>query len=147
MSGVVSAIEGNIPVEDVGDPIGADLQLIEFKLPPPRELTDNDRIHLLRNSVSRIWDAAKELSDGDMPIADSSQTGTIAPTEMWMLLLVRMVTRVTNPPADWMEDSDLDENNHSDNGELDFYDRQDRLRRMLCEYILIDFSPRCGHTP
>lgn len=65
---------------------------------------------------------------------------------MWMLLIVRMVTRVTAPPQ-------LEEEKHMDDDtktvedddaalELEFFARQDRLRQTLCDYIMSDFSAR-----
>lgn len=62
---------------------------------------------------------------------------------MWMLLLVRMITRVTEPPTDGDGDDGMDQ---SADGELvttGFYTRQDQLRQTLCDYIMSDFPARC----
>lgn len=60
---------------------------------------------------------------------------------MWMLLLVRMVTRVAEPPPmaegdDAMDTGDVEVAVH------DFYARQDQLRQTLCDYIMSDFPAR-----
>lgn len=117
------------------------LQLIDFRLPPPRELSDDDRAALMKNSVARIW---TESQDPDVGIAGTSST------EMWMLLIVRMVTRVAVPPLDEEADSDdgtkKDHNMDEDALESDFFVRQDRLRQTLCDYIMADFPARCIDT-
>jgi symplekin len=61
---------------------------------------------------------------------------------MWMLLLIRMVTRVANPLQDAMDDDELADGGEGEDGELDFYDRQDKLRRTLLNYVMTDFSSR-----
>jgi len=65
-------------------------------------------------------------------------------TEMWMLLIVRMVTRVATPPPGERnvgEDVTKDEI-EGDALESNFYLRQDRLRQTLCDYIIFDFPAR-----
>ncbi|KXN86580.1 Symplekin [Leucoagaricus sp. SymC.cos] len=109
------------------------LQAIEFKLPPPRDLVEEDRIGLITSSVARIWTGADEL-----PV-DSLQAGGTSPNEVWMLLLVRMITRVAQPPAD----ENLEEEEDSKEQVVhDFYVRQDQLRQKLCDYIMADFPSR-----
>jgi len=127
------------------DSAATNLQLINFKLPPPKELIDDDRAHLIGSAVSRIWNGADELkTSGEIP-AESSLAGGNSPTEMWVLLLVRMVTRVAEPlPPD---DEGMDEDGTAKEGDgdvvHDFYARQDQLRQTLCDYIMSDFPARC----
>jgi symplekin len=116
------------------------LQLIDFKLPPPKELSDDARALLMKNSVFRIWEEAQ-----DTTFVEQVASGGASATEMWMLLIVRMVTRVATPPVD-EEDTDKDameEHTGDDALELDFYARQDKLRQTLCDYIMSDFPTRC----
>ncbi|KAJ7760455.1 Symplekin tight junction protein C terminal-domain-containing protein [Mycena metata] len=122
---------------DIDSVLANNMQLLDFKLPPPKELSDDERVALVRSSVARIWDGSEDLkSNGEALPPDSTQAGGHSPTEMWMLLLVRMVTRVVDPPPADMEDGD-------DSVVLnDFYDRQDRLRQTLCDYIMSDFPAR-----
>ena len=109
------------------------LQAFEFKLPPPKDLPEEDRILLITDSVGRIWAEAD-----DLPV-DSLQAGGTSPNEVWMLLLVRMITRVAQLSAD--------ESLEEDNKEMivhNFYVRQDQLRQKLCDFIMANFSSRFG---
>lgn len=61
-----------------------------------------------------------------------------------MLLLVRMVTRVAEPPSEDIDDAMGDD--VKGEGQVavhDFYARQDQLRQTLCDYIMSDFPSRC----
>lgn len=108
-----------------------DLQLIDFKLPPPRELADVDRDLLIRGSLSRIWNDP-QLTDGS--------DGHPQTAEMWMMLVVRMVTRVVNP-SDKKNGGDAVKSNDDVLQEV-VYARQDRLRQVLCDYVMADFPSR-----
>jgi symplekin len=119
------------------------LKLIDFKLPPPKELSNDDRNHLLRTSVSRIWTGGEELKATEM-LMDPAQTSGTMSTEIWMLLIVRMVTRVAEPPLVDEVDGDVKKGTPEDEINLDsnFYAQQDRLRQTLCDYIMSDFPAR-----
>lgn len=105
-------------------------------------MDEGDRRQLIGGSVKRIWEGAEELKmNGESISADSTQAGGHSATEMWMLLLVRMVTRVAEPPPmaegdDAMDTGDVEVAVH------DFYARQDQLRQTLCDYIMSDFPAR-----
>jgi symplekin len=132
-----------LPADPEQGVIGVDenaLQLIDFKLPPPRELSEDDRNQLLRNSVSRIWTGGEEVKAGEIPI-DPTQTGVS--TEIWMILVVRMITRVAEPPPVDGIDADAKKNLEDEGtSESNFYMQQDRLRQVLCDYIMTDFPAR-----
>lgn len=117
-----------------------DLTLLEFNLPPPKDLSESDRKNLIHGSISRIWDGAEELrAMGESIAPESAQAGGNSAAEMWMLLLLRMITRVAEPPAD------LDDSMGDASKEVvvqDFYLRQDQLRQTLCDYIMSDFPSR-----
>lgn len=72
-----------------------DLALIDFKLPPLKDLTDEERLDQLGSSLSQTWSGV-ESEDAVPP--HSSQAGGSSPAEKWMLLLERMITRVSEPP-------------------------------------------------
>ena len=74
-----------------------DLQAVDFKLPPPKELTEEEQTMLVRNSLGRIWDGAKDLAPSESMLDAASDTRGASAIDMWMLLLVRLVTRVTDP--------------------------------------------------
>lgn len=139
LSGVAIGPEDDLaaggPAPDI-----ADLTLLEFNLPPPKDLSEGDRKTLIHGSISRIWDSAEELrAMGEGIAPESAQAGGSSAAEMWMLLLLRMITRVAEPPAD------LDDSMGESSKEVavhDFYLRQDQLRQTLCDYIMSDFPSR-----
>ncbi|KAK7030720.1 mitogen-activated protein kinase [Favolaschia claudopus] len=128
---------GGLGAIDIDSVLANNMQLLDFKLPSPKELSDEDRASLVRNSVARIWNGSEDLkSSGEALPPDSTQAGGHSPGEMWMLLIVRMVTRVVYPPPSSPEEGD-------DSALVnDFYDKRDRLRHTLCEYIMSDFPAR-----
>jgi symplekin len=90
----------------------------------------------MRGSVGRIWDGAEELKVDSVV---SSQWPDASPTDMWMLLIVRMVTRVAHLDG---EQSPVPEDGGDAETKIDFYSRQDNLRQTLCDYIMADFPSR-----
>ncbi|KAF9557340.1 hypothetical protein CPC08DRAFT_710481 [Agrocybe pediades] len=113
-----------------------DFQLVDFKLPPPKDLSADERMSLVSSSISRIWDGADDLrAMGDALSPDSIQAGGNSASEMWMLLLVRMITRVAEPPAEMSGDEES-------TALTDYYVHQDELRQKLCDYIMADFPQR-----
>ncbi|KAI0072686.1 hypothetical protein K474DRAFT_1604648 [Panus rudis PR-1116 ss-1] len=113
------------------------LDLSEFKLPPPKELSTEERDALVKGSLIRIWDGAQDLA----PHGYQAEAHGSSPTDLWMLLIVRLVTRVAEPvpPVDAM-----DEDGDRSNGDTDLSlaAHQDRLRQTLCDYIMDDFPGR-----
>ncbi|KAG5652625.1 hypothetical protein H0H81_004354 [Sphagnurus paluster] len=131
-------LSGDIPLEPSSiDDLTENIQLLEFKLPPPRDLPEADRMQQLSKTIQRIWDGAEELKvSGEALPVESTQAGGNSATEIWMLLLVRMITRVAEPPPS--EDDAMD----GEDPQHDFYVRQDQLRQTLCDYIMSDFPSR-----
>ena len=112
------------------------LDLADFKLPPPKEPSEDGRLNLISGSLTRIWDGADELRMG-LPLDPTQSTG-ISASELWMLLIVRMITRIAEPPPDY----DANSVDSKELLQLDLYSRQDRLRQILCNYIMSDFPSR-----
>jgi symplekin len=137
----LSTVDGELAVSYVGDGSVANLQLTDFKFPPPRELSEDDRISLMRNSASRIWSGGADLISGEMTLESSQSNNNTV--EMWMLLLVRMVTRVAEPPSLETIIADDVKNDDTASQELELYVRQDKLRQTLLDYVMSDFSSRC----
>ncbi|KAH9924792.1 Symplekin tight junction protein C terminal-domain-containing protein [Fomitopsis serialis] len=104
----------------------------QFRLPPPREFSEDERGALVKGALARISEGAKDLAPMDV---DSAAEGV----DMWMLLIVRLVTRVTDP-APGVGTPDKAEDGMDVVSE--FYAHQDRLRQTLCEYIMADFPRR-----
>lgn len=110
----------------------------EFKLPPPKALEEQDRNALIRSSLTRIWDGVKDFTTPDL---DFPESPGFSASDMWMLLLVRLVTRVADPPIS--ADEETEESKEANALAVsDLYDRQDRLRQTLCDYIMADFPGR-----
>lgn len=114
--------------------VGGGLQMIDFKLPPPKEFSEDDRDLLIRESVTRIWTCGSEFAEG----ASSA--------DLWMLLMVRLVTRLAEPPLDEAaveaEKERMDESEGKALVDVNFYGRQDRMRQALCNYVMEDFHSR-----
>ena len=114
---------------------------LEFQAPAPVVLEEAERAATIKSAATRIWQSSGDLAVGP-------QTGG---QDMWMLLLVRMITRVVDPEdgkgkakADGAIKNltGLDANVEMDEEMVELYERQDRLRRVLCDYIMADFSGR-----
>lgn len=119
------------------------LSLVEFKLPPPPALAEDERSALVSGSITRIWEGADELRVMGQGISpDSIQAGGNSASEMWMLLLIRMITRVAKPLTDMDTNPDEATSNGDEVVENDYYTRQDSLRQTLCNYIMADFPSR-----
>ncbi|KAF8661382.1 hypothetical protein AX16_001475 [Volvariella volvacea WC 439] len=137
LSGGSAAAEAEL-AGDV-DTITTDLKLIDFKLPPPKELSEDERYHLIGGSLSRIWAGAEELKAHEISLPEGSQQVGQSATDMWMLLIVRMITRVAKPPLLPSDEEDFFEKEQPSD---EFYARQDQLRHTLCNYIMDDFPSR-----
>ena len=112
----------------------------EFRLPPPKELAEDAREALIRGSLVRIWNGAKDLETHDLSLELADVPG-MTPADMWMLLLVRLITRVVDPaPASLPTDTESKEETVIAVSEI--YSHQDRLRQTLCDYIMADFPSR-----
>ncbi|KAH9983897.1 Symplekin tight junction protein C terminal-domain-containing protein [Russula compacta] len=112
---------------------------LKFQVPTPSVLGELERVATVKSVATRIWQSSGDLAVGP-------QAGG---RDMWMLLLVRMITRVVDPEdgKDKLQgavnkitgsDADVEMNDET----LELYERQDRLRRTLCDYIMADFSGR-----
>lgn len=108
----------------------------DFQMPPPREVSELERGALVRSSMARIWDTGGELTVVSEPTLNSHQPGQGAlPQDLWMLLLVRMVTRAA------AENKDIVENEQTMDV-IESLSREDRIRQVLFDYILTDFPSR-----
>ena len=114
--------------------VGGGLQMVDFKLPPPKEFSEEDRDLLIRESVTRIWTCGSEFAE---------ETSS---ADLWMLLVVRLVTRLMEPPPDEAaveaEKEKMVESEGKALVDVNFYGRQDRMRRTLCTYVMEDFHSR-----
>ncbi|KAG8748374.1 hypothetical protein FRC10_005921 [Ceratobasidium sp. 414] len=109
-----------------------------FALPPPKDLSDAARNGLVRSSVTRIWDAGEGQTQGEVGRArgKGGETG-LPPEEMWMLVVVRMISRGAGGQTSGGEGEDVGRA-LVQQGVF----REDTMRQMLLEYVLDDFSSR-----
>ncbi|OCH93643.1 hypothetical protein OBBRIDRAFT_885314 [Obba rivulosa] len=122
--------------------LAPDLQLADFKLPPPKEWLAAERGAIVRGSLSRIWDGAKDLAPSE-PAGELSEAPGSSASDMWMLLIVRLITRVTDPaPPTGEEGTPAQKEELGSDAVSELYAHQDRLRQTLCDYIIADFPGR-----
>jgi symplekin len=91
---------------------------------------------VIKNAVSRISGLGLDTTrteDEELGAAGSTAS------EMWVLLVLRMITRVTDSSPDEKnkEEEDVDKE-----GEANFYERQDGMRARVLEYVMADFTER-----
>ncbi|KIJ55664.1 hypothetical protein M422DRAFT_63678 [Sphaerobolus stellatus SS14] len=144
----LEGIESSVPA--ISEHAREPLALINFQLPPPKPLSDDDRESGLRAAVTRIRTNAEEF--GPSPELPGQTTLGLPPSEMWMLLLVRLVTRVPGIEEEQKEQDANDENGVKDEivkkeEEEEKYKalnlrRSNEMRETLCNYVLEDFPSR-----
>lgn len=110
---------------------------LDFQVPPAPVLSEAERATAVKSAATRIWQ-----SSGDLAIGPHN-----GGRDMWMLLLVRMITRVVDPEdsrgkAKTEGEGEGDKSSEIDEEMVELYERQDRLRKVLCDYIMADFSGR-----
>ena len=118
---------------------------LDFQVPSPSILSEVERATAIKSAATRIWQSSCDLAIGP-------HNGG---RDMWMLLLVRMITRVVDPEdsrgkarAEGEDEGEGEGNKNSDadvgmdEEMVELYERQDRLRKVLCDYIMADFSGR-----
>jgi symplekin len=114
---------------------------LEFQVPPPSVLGEAERAATVKSAATRIWQGSGDLAVGP-------QTGG---RDAWMLLLVRTITRVVDPVDGKGKGKAVGAVNEATGPDADvemveemveLYERQDRLRKVLCDYIMADFSGR-----
>ncbi|KAG9312974.1 Symplekin tight junction protein C terminal-domain-containing protein [Chiua virens] len=115
--------------------VALSLDLTDFKLPSPKEQMEDDRVALMRSAVDRICDGGQELQEA----SHAFSAGALS-DDIWMLVMIRMITRVTEPAADPTQNGD--KSAEEEEQSADFSSRQDKLRQVLCDYIMMDFPSR-----
>ncbi|KZV71528.1 hypothetical protein PENSPDRAFT_751633 [Peniophora sp. CONT] len=142
--------EEEVEDEEAAAAVPLDLKALlslDLRAPPPRPLEDTEKAALVKGSVVRIEEAASEVVTGLG--AGEGEKGV----ELWMMLVVRMVTRGAEPSRCWKgkeKESGEGEGGKEDvEGEKETalalaqrYEQQDQLRANLYEYIMADFAGR-----
>lgn len=87
----------------------------------------------MQGVINRICDGGEDLQTHALSASPHSD-------DMWMLLIVRMITRVVEPVADVPRNEDG--SNTEEEQFIDISSRQDKLRQVLCDHIMADFPSR-----
>lgn len=115
-----------------------DISLQDFKLPPPPSLAEAERLELINSTVFRISDSGQELRVASEDEARERAAGS-TPAEMWVLLVLRMITRVADPST---EDAEPVQEEAMELSRESLHERQDKLRQKLLDFVMKDFSNR-----
>ncbi|KAI6044311.1 Symplekin tight junction protein C terminal-domain-containing protein [Pisolithus marmoratus] len=136
LSGEEAIANEEVILVDIPDDLPFDLS--DFKLPSPKDFSMDERIALMRSATTRIWDGAEDL------LHTTSVGGSQTASDMWMLLIVRMVTRavILPEPSESSKDEAESSDAAADMRLTALYSRQDALRQTLCGYIMNDFPAR-----
>lgn len=125
------------------------LQLRDFKLPPPKELSGEEQLRAVKSFMSRIWDGADQFESPQESVTDNLQPNdSSSPKELWMLLLVRMATRTSTSPIEETGENSIMPSKADVDGSMNVFcaSRSQRIRETICDYIITDFPSRCGAT-
>lgn len=119
------------------DDVEAALNMSDFTLPAPQPLAPEARTGSLKSAMTRIWNNSSSASSTPHD-APASLTEGAPGTDLWMLLLVRMVTRV----LDYREsEEDAPRSEDAASSELSVQ-KQDDIRQTICNYVIADFPSR-----
>lgn len=105
----------------------------------------------MRASVSRISASGEEIrvpAESDLSADQEKKIVGLPAPEMWMLLLVRMITRGPDRVPDWTKAEETEANGDLGSHGLDVKGKGRALdpvnaRQTLCDYVVADFSARC----
>ncbi|CAE6412938.1 unnamed protein product [Rhizoctonia solani] len=129
------AAQAQVEAEEAEQAAIAPLDPSAFSLPTPGDLSDATRSGLVKSSVSRIWDAGEEVLGREIRPGGNETVG-LPPEEMWMLLVVRMISRGAG--AGQVKEEGGDHRALVHNAAF----REDGMRQMLLDYLLADFGGR-----
>ncbi|KAG8927139.1 hypothetical protein FRC02_008439 [Tulasnella sp. 418] len=138
------------------------LRLVEFDLPPPRMLTEEERSVEVHQALKRIRGCGEETtvmvaSSDEGPPTGRSIRG-LPSSEAWILFMVRLATR--GPGAGVTSNTAIDEDGmdveHDDEETSDAKGKgkdvatsggassfhSDKIRQMLCDFVMEDFPAR-----
>jgi len=145
---------------DEGEDEDEELQLVStnYELPAPRPLDSSQTNAFLRATMLRFVASIPNLPSSDAPsIVDNRQLPALArgppPPEVWIFLLVRMVTRAqrdsSSTSSERLKVEKADEDSSMDmiprqngKGQDEVWARNDLLRGIILEYIMADLPSR-----
>ena len=93
--------------------------------------------------MARIWETSKDLVPPSETALQTRQPSQGASSQdLWMLLLVRMITRADPDEIESGKGKESSEDEKSETMEVDTPSGADRIRQTLFDYILTDFRTR-----
>lgn len=144
--------------------MGLELGSATYELPPPKPLDSTQIDAFLRATMLRFVASGSSLSSSDTS-ADGRHLAALArgpaPSEMWVLLLIRMVTRAQRDTAGSSPERAKNEKMEDESGTLDLmassstdikgkgrsqdevWARNDLLRGIILNYVLENLPGRC----
>lgn len=102
------------------------LKLADFKMPAPRQVSDDEKGAIVKSSMARIWSShGGFVAMNDLSL--STARGS-SPEDLWMIILVRMITRsVPSDPTSEQQGEPID---------------LEKIRETLFNYVMTDFPAR-----
>ncbi|KZT59495.1 hypothetical protein CALCODRAFT_430835 [Calocera cornea HHB12733] len=122
------------------------LRLANYDLPLPQPVDDTSRTKIIQSALARVWDNGKEMELLEAQTSEQSDIDGIKavtglpPHEIWMLTLVRMVTRGPASAGDILGSLKSEEGSPSPSGRL--RPTADDIRQRLYDFVLGDFPNR-----
>ena len=119
-----------------------DFGLHEFKLPAPRLLTTKQKSAMAQSALQRVRKRGEEsLAAAIASSTAATLDGSVAETELWMLLIVRIITRGAYEPEGEAGGGE-GESTAMVKARNASREASERMRRILCDYVLGDFANR-----
>ncbi|KZP01587.1 hypothetical protein CALVIDRAFT_532363 [Calocera viscosa TUFC12733] len=132
-----------IQLEAEDEDIIQSLRLAKYDLPLPQPVDPSSRTKIIQSALARVWDNGKEMELMDVHTSEESEADNIKavtglpPHEIWMLTLVRMVTRGS---ASSGEGLGIEEGSLTPPSRI--HPTADDIRQRLYDFVLGDFPNR-----
>lgn len=153
--------EDDAAEEDQEDELALQLGPSTYELPPPKPLDLPQTNAFLKATMQRLTTIGSTLSSSSTATAGATDGSLInkgpPPSEMWMLLFIRMITRAQTssegPPvtrtkeepvdADGLEQSEVTVDiKGKGRSKEEVWERNELLRGTVLDYVLVDFPTR-----
>ncbi|EJU03654.1 hypothetical protein DACRYDRAFT_21169 [Dacryopinax primogenitus] len=118
------------------------LRLANYELPLPKPVDPDSRTKMIQSVLSRLWENGKETELQAPEESDAEDIKAVAGLpahELWMLTLVRMVTRGSTSSGD---DSVSSKSEDDSPPPVRTHPSSDDIRQRLYDFVLSDFPNR-----
>lgn len=117
-------------------------QITNFRLPAPREFSESERALVVKSSMARIWATNGFLGNSTSSVAHHQLGQGAQPQDLYMLLLVRMITRAASNDESDKNESDEQEDETAGPMQVSSLSRKERIRQTVFDYVMSDFPGR-----